>query len=197
MIRIALLSVLLLVLLTPSLRSDAADQIATPLHPAPNYPQASGTVRVAAQGDRTLLSLDLHGLPMTSSRLYVVWVVAPDRRLYNAGALTVDQRGDAAGDLAAVPVAPGGLVLGVSAESFPDIPAPATPQSTVVLSGQLPDSAPRRTDHLSASLGPDWFAPIIPASLGFLLLRHARRLRRAERHRAAPPEPLGQPTELQ
>ena len=190
MVRIALLSVLLIALLTPSLRSDAADQVAIALRPTPDYPLASGTVRVLGQGDRAGLALDLHGLPVTAARLYVVWAVTPDRQLYNAGALTVDPSGNASGELAPLPVAAAGLILGISAESRPDLAAPAAPRSAIVLSGQLPAAAPPAADHLTATLGPDWLAPIIPASLGFLLLRHAGRLRRVERQRARPrPQP--------
>ena len=72
---------------------------------------------------------------------------------WDAGALTVDPRGDATGELVASAVAPGTLLIGISAEQRADLAAPSAPQSGVILSGQLPDPTPRATDHLSANLG--------------------------------------------
>ena len=61
--RIAILAVLLLLLLSPGLRSGAAAPITTTLLPTPADPQAGGTVQIERQGGRATLIFDMHGLP--------------------------------------------------------------------------------------------------------------------------------------
>ncbi|MFN8513666.1 MAG: hypothetical protein U0841_13980 [Chloroflexia bacterium] len=64
---------------------------------------------------------------------------------------------------------------------FADVAAPTAPKNTVALSGQFPRVAARPANGLNSYLGPDWAAPVLPAALGFTLLRQASRSRRAAR----------------
>lgn len=184
--RIAILAVILLLLLSPGLRSSAAAPITTPLRPTPAYPQAGGTVQIERQGGRTVLAFDLHGLatgPGAANRagqVYVVWLADAGRHLYNLGVLPVDGAGNAASTLTPIVTPAVGSVLAISAEPRADVIAPTAPRDTIVLSAPLDSSVAPKTNHLSADLGPGWFAPIIPATLGLILLRHAARTRRAE-----------------
>jgi hypothetical protein len=197
--RIAILAVMLLLLLSPSLHLSAAGPIATPLRPTPSYPQASGTVQIEIADGRAALTFDLHGLSASggapsvtgrSAPVYVVWLADASRHLYNLGALPVDSAGNVASTLTPFVVPAAGGVIAVSAEPRADLAAPTAPQETVVLSGPVAGSLAPATNHFAPDFGPDWFVPIIPATLGLTLLRHAARARRAELRARRPAEPL-------
>jgi hypothetical protein len=195
--RIAILAVILLLLVSPSLHSSAAGPIATPLRPTPAYPQASGTVQIEIAGGRATLTFDLHGLPVggapatgRATPIYVVWLADAGRHLYNLGALPVDAAGNVASTLTPFVAPAAGGVLAISAEPRADVAAPTAPQETVVLSGPVAGSITPVANHLAPDLGPDWFIPIIPATLGLTLLRHAARARRAELRARRPVSPI-------
>ncbi|HEY8602600.1 MAG TPA: hypothetical protein VIL85_29550 [Thermomicrobiales bacterium] len=190
--RIALLVVVLVLLLSPSLRSGAAASESLALYPTPAYPRASGTVQIERQGNRVTVGVNLRGLPTnlppgqnrTSGDQvaphYIVWLVDSERRLYNLGGLTATGSGDAASTFTPITVPPGTVTLAVSAEPRADLTIPSAPGQTVILSGQFVPGTVSSAHGLDNDFGPDWFAPIIPATLGLTLLRHAARTRRAE-----------------
>lgn len=190
--RIAFLVAILILLLSPSLRSGAAASERLALYPTPAYPQASGTVQAERQGNRVTVSVDLRGLPtslpqgqnQTSGEQvvphYIVWLVDSERRLYNLGGLIANGSGDVVSTFTPITVPPGTVTLAVSAEPRADLTVPSAPHETVILSGQFAFDAVPSAHQLDNDFGPDWFAPIIPATLGLILLRHAARTRRAE-----------------
>lgn len=192
--RIAILAALLVLLLTPSLRSGAAAPIATTLRPTPAYPQAGGTVQLSLQSGRPVLTFDLRGLPRPqagrAAPVYVAWLADGERRLYNLGTLMPDEGGAALSTFTPYAAPKGELTVAISAESRADVVAPANPRDAVLLSAQLgtPPAPPAR--GIDAELGPGWFAPIIPATLGLILLRHAARSRRAELRARRLPTPV-------
>lgn len=189
--RIAILAAILVLLLSPGLRSGAAAPLTTPLRPTPAYAQAGGTVEIERQGGRATLVFALHGLPVgkavsgvTGARgaapVYVVWLADAERHLYNLGTLPVDSAGNVASTLTPFVGFNTEGTLAVSVEPRADVPAPTAPHDTIILSAALVGTVMPQTSQISADLGPDWFAPIIPATLGLTLLRHAARTRRAE-----------------
>ncbi len=190
--RIAFLSAILVLLLSPSLRSGAAASDRLALYPTPAYPYASGAVQAERQGNRVTVSVDLRGLPSGTpqgrSRTnsdqatphYIVWLVDSERRLYNLGGLTANGSGEAVSTFTPITAPPGVLTIAVSAEPSADLAVPSAPRETVILSGQFALGAVSSAHRFDNDFGPDWFAPIIPATLGLTLLRHAVRTRRAE-----------------
>ena len=190
--RIAFLVAILVLLLSPTLRSGAAASESLALYPTPAYPRASGTVQAERQGNRVIVSVDLRGLPANLSQgrtqssgeqivpHYIVWLVDSERRLYNLGALTANGSGEAVSTFTPITVPPGTVTLAVSAEPRADLAVPSAPRDTVILSGQIALGAVSSARRFDNDFGPDWFAPIIPATLGLTLLRHAARTRRAE-----------------
>jgi hypothetical protein len=190
--RIAFLVAVLLLLLSPTLRSGAAASESLALYPTPAYPRASGTMQAERQGNRVTVSVDLRGLPTrlpqgqyqsNSEQVtphYIVWLVDSERRLYNLGSLIANGSGDAVSTFTPITVPPGAVTLAVSAEPRADLAVPSSPRETVILSGQFAFGAVSPTHGLDNDFGPDWFAPIVPATLGLTLLRHVARTRRAE-----------------
>ena len=183
--RIVVLTLLLIALLLPGLRAAAVAPPVATLHPTAAGAGASGVVGYTARAGQLTLHLDVGGLPprpvlgaSATRAVYVVWIVDADRRLINAGALTPSDSGAASTTLGPFALAPIGLIVAVSAEPRPDVTAPTAPTATVVLSGQFPRDQPRPVSRLSAYLGPDWFAPVLPAALGLTLLRQVGRSRR-------------------
>ncbi len=195
--RIAILAVILALLLTPSLRSGAAAPSATTLHPTAAYPGASGTAQVELLGGRTTVTIALHGLPRAVAGravpVYVAWLATSDRRLYNLGAFTANDTGDAMSTFTPFAAPQGEFVIVVSAEPRADVSAPTAPRDTILLSAQLGAPPPPAARGLDAELGPGWFTPIIPAALGLFLLRHAARAHRAELRARRVPLPLAAP----
>jgi hypothetical protein len=141
-------------------------------------------VQVERQGERMPITVTLGGVSSTASTLsdpvYVVWLVDEQRRLYNLGSLTVNRAGDALSTFTPIVTTSGSLLIAVSIESRADLAAPRAPRETIIASGQI--EAPRVSvaRGLDSDFGPGWFAPIVPATLGLFLLRHAARTRRAE-----------------
>lgn len=190
--RIAFLVAILVLLLSPSLRSGAAASERLTLYPTPAYPHASGTVQAERQDNRVTVSVDLRGLPTSLPQgqnqtsggqvtpHYIIWLVDSERRLYNLGGLTANESGDAVSTFTPITLLPGAVTLAVSAEPRADLSVPSAPHETVILSGRFAPGAASSAHHLDNDFGPDWFAPIIPATLGLTLLRHAARTRRAE-----------------
>ena len=182
--RIAILTVLLLLLLGPSLRSGAAASSPAPLHPTPAFPGVSGTVQVERQGERMPITVALGGVPTTTTMpaipVYVVWLVDEQRRLYNLGSLTVNRAGDALSTFTPIAATSGTLMIAISIEPRADLTAPSAPRETVIASGQIVPPRVGVARGLGSDFGPAWFAPIVPATLGLFLLRHAARTRRAE-----------------
>lgn len=184
--RIAILAVILILLLSPGLRSSAAPSSLTPLHPTPAFPRASGTVQAERRGDRATLTVAVRDLPLQiqnaggAGPVYVAWLVDEERRLYNLGRLTTDGAGNAVSTFTPIDPPTGTVILAVSAEPRGDLRAPTAPRMTVILSGQIALGTILTTPRLDSDFGPDWFAPILPATLGLTLLRHAARARRAE-----------------
>ena len=190
--RIAFLSAILVLLLSPSLRSGAAASESLALYPTPAYPHASGAVQAEHQGNRVTVSVDLRGLPSGIPQgqsqangaqvrpHYIVWLVDSEQRLYNLGGLIANGSGEAVSTFTPITVPPGVLAIAVSAEPRADLTVPSAPRETVILSGQFALGAVSSAHSLDNDFGPDWFAPIIPATLGLTLLRHAARTRRAE-----------------
>lgn len=181
--RIAILSLLLCALLLPGLRAEAGAPLAATLHPPAAGTNASGTAGYTTRAGQLMLHLDVGGLAPqptlgTAVRaVYVVWLVDGEHRLINAGTLTPSGGGTSA-SFGPYALDPTGLIVAVSVEPRPDVAAPTAPTTGVVLSGQFPREATRQASWLSTYLGPDWFAPILPAALGLTLLRQARRTRR-------------------
>ncbi len=116
--------------------------------------------------------------PPGARSVYVVWLADTERRLINAGSLAPTPVGVATATLGPFPLAAAGLVVAITAEPSATVVAPTAPQSTVVLSGQFPQVTTSPLNRLSTFLGPDWFAPILPAALGLTLLRQVGRSRR-------------------
>lgn len=186
--RIVVLTLILIALLLPGLRAEAVAPPAVALSPTVARPEASGVVGYATRSGQVTLQLDLRGLtpqPTVGASamraVYVVWLADAERRLVNAGTLTPATDGVASVVLGPFAVDPAGLIVAVSAEPRADVAAPTSPSNTVVLSGQFPRVQPRPANGLDSYLGPDWFAPVLPAALGLTLLRQASRARRAAR----------------
>lgn len=186
--RIVVLTLLLVALLLPGLRAGAVAPPAVPLHPTAAQAGASGVAGYAARTGQLTLHLDVEGLPprptlgaSTGRASYVVWLVDAERRLINAGTLAPDDAGTASAALGPFMLDPAGLIVAVSVEPRADVAAPTASAATVILSGQFPRGQPRSASRLDAYLGPDWFAPVLPAALGLTLLRQAARARRHER----------------
>ena len=181
--RIALLSLLLIALLLPGLRAEAGAPLTATLHPPATGVGASGAAGYTTRAGQLMLHLDVGGLApqptlaVAARPVYVVWLVDGEHRLINAGTLT-PVGGAASANFGPFALAPTGLIVAVSVEPRPDVAAPTAPTTGVVLSGQFPSETTRRASWLSAYLGPDWFAPIIPAALGLTLLRQVGRTRR-------------------
>jgi hypothetical protein len=190
--RIAFLVAVLVLLLSPSLRSGAAASESLTLYPTPAYQRASGMMQAERQGNRVIISVDLHGLPTSLTQVqslpgndlfapnYIVWLVDSERRLYNLGGLTADASGNAVSTFTPITIPPGAVTIAVSAEPRADLAVPAAPRDTVILSGQFALGAVASAHRFDNDFGPAWFAPILPATLGLTLLRHAARTRRAE-----------------
>lgn len=186
--RIAVLSCLLLFLLWPNLRSAAATPTIVWLNPTPNYPQTAGTAHLIRHDNQVLLTLDLHHLPAGDRRtqpVYVVWLVTGGR-LRNVGVLAVNAAGDAGGTVGPVALDSEQGILAISAEEQANV-AQLTTSGAIVLAGQMtaPPATPGGFAAFTREFGPDWFAPLLPAALGFALLRQAGRARGAARHKAA------------
>ena len=190
--RIAFLVAILVLLLSPTLRSGAAASDNLALYATPAYPRASGAVQTERQGNRVTASVDLHGLPTSIAQgqsqgngdqatpHYIVWLVDSERRLYNLGGLIANGSGDAVSTFTPITVPPGTVTIAVSVEPRADLSVPSAPRETVILSGQFALGTVSPTHRLDNDFGPDWFAPILPAILGLTLLRYAARTRRAE-----------------
>jgi hypothetical protein len=186
--RIAVLSCLLLFLLWPNLRSAAATPTIVWLNPTPNYPQAAGTARLTQHDNQLLLTFDLHHLPAgdrLTQPIYVVWLVTGGR-LRNVGALVVNAAGDAGGTVGPVTLGSEQGILAISAEEYANVAQPAM-SGAIILAGQMtaPPATPGGFAAFTREFGPDWFAPLMPAALGFALLRQAGRARGAARQVAA------------
>lgn len=180
--RIVVLSLILLALLLPGLRAEAGTPPRATLRPTAARATAHGEVGYAARGGQLTLQIAVGGLrPVGGGAAYVVWLADGERRLLNAGALVPDADGAASATLGPFALAGGGLIVAVSAEPDAGVAAPTAPQSGIVLSGQFPPAATSPWHNLNALLGPDWYAPILPAALGLTLLRQAGRARRAAR----------------
>lgn len=188
--RIAILTVILLLLLGPSLRPGVAASSPASLHPTAAFPGVSGTVQVERQGDRATITIALHGVPTKRAQpaqvggavapVYIAWLVDEERRLYNLGRLPIDGAGEALSTFTPIAAPVGAMTVAVSAEPRADLVAPSTPRETFLASGQVAPPALTEARGLDSDFGPGWFAPIIPATLGLFLLRHAARTRRAE-----------------
>lgn len=183
--RIVVLSLLLIALLLPGFRAEAVAPPAASLHPTGVGAGVSGVASYTDRAGQLTLHLDVGGLtpkPVLGASaargVYVVWLVDVERRLMNAGVLTPSESGTASANFGPFSLSPTGLIVAVSAEPRPDVAAPTAPSATVVLSGQFPREQTRTVGRLSAYLGPDWFAPVLPAALGLTLLRQAGRSRR-------------------
>jgi hypothetical protein len=184
--RIVILTQILAALLLPGLRAGAVAPPAVSLHPTAMLPGASGGVGYTTRSGQITLQLDLRGLlpqPVVgvspARAVYVVWLADADRHLVNAGIVIPAQDGAVNATLGPFPVDPAGLIVAVSAEPYADVTAPTAPTTTVALSGQFPRVPARSANDLNSYLGPDWAAPVLPAALGFTLLRQAGRSRRA------------------
>ncbi|MFN8538415.1 MAG: hypothetical protein U0232_13180 [Thermomicrobiales bacterium] len=184
--RIVILTLILFALLLPGLRAEAVAPPAVSLHPTAMLPRASGVVGYTARSGQITLQLDLRGLSpqptvgVSATRaVYVVWLADADRRLMNAGSFVPTLDGAASAVLGPFPIDPAGLIVAISAEPYADVAAPTAPKTAVALSGQFPRVAARPANGLNSYLGPDWAAPVLPAALGFTLLRQASRSRRA------------------
>ena len=188
--RIAILTVILVLLLGPSLRPGVAASSPAPLHPTAAFPNISGTVQSEQQGGRATFTIALRGVPIKPSQLpptngaaapaYVAWLVDGERRLYNLGSLTVNSAGEALSTFTPIAAPTGSMTVAVSLEPRADLVAPSAPRETILASGQIAPLTPADVHSLDSDFGPGWFAPIIPATLGLFLLRHAARTRRAE-----------------
>ncbi len=178
--RIVILSLILSALLLPGLRAEAVAPPLVALHPTTTQQAARGTVGSTVRGGQLTLQLDASGLPApTGARsVYVVWLADTEQRLINAGSLALTPAGAATATLGPFPLAAAGLVVAISAAPCAPVVAPSAPRASVILSGQFPPVATSPLDRLSTFLGPDWFAPILPAALGLTLLRQVGRSRR-------------------
>lgn len=178
--RIVILSLILTALLLPGLRAEAVAPPLVALHPTTTQQTARGTVGYTVRGGQITLQLDVSGLPapVGARSVYVVWLADTEHRLVNAGSLAPTSTGAATATLGPFPLAAAGLVVAITAEPGVTVVAPTAPQSSVVLSGQFPQVVTSPLDRLSTFLGPDWFAPILPAALGLTLLRQVGRSRR-------------------
>lgn len=188
--RIAILTVLLVLLLGPSLRPGVAASSPAPLHPTAAFPGLSGTVQTERQGDRATFTIALHGVPTNAAQIAraggdappvcVVWLADDERRLYNLGRMSIDGAGEALSTFTPIAAPNGPMTVAVSIEPRADLVAPSAPRETILASGQVAPLALIGERTLDSDFGPGWFAPIIPATLGLFLLRHAFRTRRAE-----------------
>lgn len=182
--RIAILMVILLLLLGPDLRSGAAASSPAPLHPTPLFPGVSGTVQAERQDGRAAFTVALGGVPTAptgiANPVYVVWLADEQRRLYNLGSLVIDSSGHALSTFTPLVAPNGTLAIAVSIEPRADLAAPRAPRETVIASGQIAPLTANGTHGLDSDFGPAWLVPLVPATLGFFLLRHAARTRRAE-----------------
>jgi hypothetical protein len=186
--RIAVLSCLLVFLLWPNLRSAAATPAIVWLNPTPNYPQSAGNARLSRHDTQFFFTFDLHHLPASNQRsppAYVAWLVTGGR-LHNLGVLAVNAAGDVDGTVGPVALESDRGILAVSAEDRMNVATPAT-SDTIVLTGQITalPPGPRGLAAFTREFGPDWFAPLMPAALGFALLRQAGRARGASRQKTA------------
>lgn len=194
-VRILILGILLILLLAPGL---VAAEEAPPLSlsPAAGYPAAAGQARLVATEDGLLLTIEARGLTARPARaaaagggpgrpVFVVWLIDATRRPVNLGTLAVDADGNGAQSLRVRDADPDALTVVVSAEPRTTVAAPSAPRDGIVLMGQFPEGGWGRRAGLARDLGPGWFTPILPAALGLMFLRGARRL--AAPRAAAPP----------
>lgn len=172
--RLAILAILLLLLLAPSLYSAVAAPAPVTLRPTAGHPAASGSMRVVARDDQVKLTVDARGLPVRP--VYVVWLVDAERRLVNLGTLPIDARGNGTRSFSTSAVTPTYLILAISAEPHANVVAPDRRRDSVVLVGESIPSGAGNFRRLTRDFGPAWFVPILPAALGLSLIRGARRL---------------------